>query len=108
MKQWFATALALVSGLAIGWIDTRPGWDDTGITVGLILITSAILGFAFPKRCWIRAIIIGGALPLFNIMTNGNYGSLIALVIAFLGSYSGAGLRTLISGAEPGKESHRL
>lgn len=37
-------ALALLASLALGWVDTRPNWDDTGISAGLLLIGAAVAG----------------------------------------------------------------
>jgi hypothetical protein len=49
-------AAAIVAGLTIGWVDTRPTWDDTGITVGLTLLSSAAIGAAVSRRAWIAAL----------------------------------------------------
>lgn len=45
-------ALAIASGFAINWVDTRPNWDDTRITVGvlLLLLTTGLLVFLAPRR----------------------------------------------------------
>ncbi len=89
-RQLLVLALAVIAGMMICWIDTRPTWDDTGITVGLILITSAILGSIAPKRAWLTAIAVGLWLPLWNIVFNGTYVSSVALLFAFAGAYAGA------------------
>ena len=34
-------AVALGIGFAIAWLDSRPTWDDTGITAVLLFVTSA-------------------------------------------------------------------
>jgi hypothetical protein len=81
---------ALVSGLAIGWIDTRPGWDDTGVTIALILLTSGVLGFAVPKHAWVRALIIGGCVALLNILRSGRYDALVAVAVALIGGFLGS------------------
>lgn len=88
-------AAAIVIGISIGWMDIRPNWDDTGITVMIVLIGSAVLGFTMPPRAWVWAIVLGIWVPLFNIIINQNYGSAVALVIAFTGSYIGAFTRKL-------------
>jgi len=43
-------ALAIASGFAINWVNTRQNWDDTGITVGLLLLTTGLLVFLAPRR----------------------------------------------------------
>ncbi len=37
---------AAVLSLAIAWIDSRPHWDDTGISAGVIFLACALLGKA--------------------------------------------------------------
>ena len=58
------TAIVLIaaslSGLAIAWLDGRPGWDDTGITAGLLLLSSSILSVFEPKRLWAIVLLTGG------------------------------------------------
>ena len=44
-------------------VDSRPGWDDTGITAGLILLACAGLGMAMPERAWLWALLGGQADP---------------------------------------------
>ena len=45
-RQWIGrrdALLALVAvsiGLTLGYLDSRPSWDDTGISSGLLLLTS--------------------------------------------------------------------
>jgi len=90
MKTGITVIIAVCLGILIGWIDSRPHWDDTGITVGLIVISTFIIGFISPGRPWIWAISVGIWIPVWNILFQNNYSSLAALVIAFIGAYSGA------------------
>jgi disulfide bond formation protein DsbB len=87
----FAVAIAL--GLLIGYVDSRPSWDDTGVTAGVLFISTAILGALAPQRPWVWALCVGLWIPLFGIFGSSNYGSLIALAVAFVGAYSGMLLR---------------
>ena len=87
------TIAALITGLLISWIDSRPNWDDTAIIVVMVFAGSAIFGFIIPSRAWIWAVAVGIWIPLFNIILTQNYGSILALVIAFAGSYAGAFFR---------------
>jgi hypothetical protein len=52
----FGSTLAFCAGLAIAWIDTRPHWDDTGITVGVLLAIPFTLAGAYTgaliRRRW--------------------------------------------------------
>jgi hypothetical protein len=85
--------LAVSVGLLIGRVDTRPNWDDTGITVALIFGATLLFGLAIPERPWMWAIAVGIWVPMFNIVQSRNLESLVALVPAFVGSYVGYGVR---------------
>jgi len=37
-----ACALAVIGGLAIAYMDSRPGYDDTGVTAVLLISVAAI------------------------------------------------------------------
>ncbi len=82
--------MALVVGLGIAWVDSRPTWDDTGITAGVVLLATAAFGFVAPRRPWVWALAIGGMIPLLGILSSGNVASLLALAIALVGAYGGA------------------
>src|SRR5438128_8681120 len=50
-RKWlFWLAPALLVGLGIGIVDSRPHWDDTGITAMALLAASAVLGILQPRR----------------------------------------------------------
>lgn len=89
---------AVFVGAVVAWIDTRPGWDDTGITVGLLLLGSACIGVMHPKPAWLVALSAGMWLPLWNIASGGNMASLAALPVAFAGVYAGLLARTALRG----------
>ena len=81
--------LACLPGLAIAWVDSRPGWDDTGVTAGALLFVSAVIGFIFPRWPWRWGLAVGIWVPLAGLILNHNPGSLIALLPAMLGAYLG-------------------
>jgi len=87
--------LALLTGLIIGWIDTRPHWNDTGITVGLIFISSFILGLFAGRNAWILALIIGLCITSLNFLVSYRFDSAISLVISLAGAYAGVLLKNL-------------
>ena len=84
---------AVAMGLAIAWVDSRPHWDDTGISVGMIFLGCALLGALRPTRAWQWALSIGVWIPLWGVLLSHNYGTFLALIPAFLGAYIGAGVR---------------
>jgi hypothetical protein len=84
-------AAAVIIGLGVGWLDSRPGWDDTGITVGMLSV--AALGatlLAGGRRPWLWAALVAGWTPLIEIPATGQLASLAALVFAALGALTGA------------------
>ncbi len=84
---------ALACGAAIAWVDSRPSWDDTGITAVLVFVSCAAFSFIRPAAPWLWALGVGAWIPLYGILVRHNAGSLLALLIAFVGAYSGALIR---------------
>lgn len=98
VQFWSLLGLAIGLGLGIAWVDSRPTWDDTGITAGAIFIVTALLGLVQPTRAWIWALTVGIWIPILGITLHQNYGSILALIVAFVGAYAGALVRrTLVS-----------
>ncbi len=85
--------VAVAMGGLIAFVDSRPDWDDTGVTAFAVLISSGVLGFLGPKRPWLWALAIGLWIPLLGIIREQNFGTLIALVLAFVGAYVGMAIR---------------
>jgi len=83
---------SILVGLSIGYVDSRPTWDDAGITVSLILLTSAMAAGLSGRRPWLWAVLIGAGVPAFEITGRGGPASLVALLIAALGSAAGYAL----------------
>jgi len=91
--------LACIVGFVIAKIDTSKNWDDTAITVGLILISCFTFGAIMPRFAWLLAMIIGGSISSFNVMESNNYGSAVAILFAFVGAYLGFFFRKVILGS---------
>lgn len=85
--------ISLLVGMLITWIDTRPNWDDTGITAGMIVLTSALFGYLYPTRPWVWALTVSGWIPAHYIVTQGNYTMLLVLLFGFAGAFLGAAIR---------------
>jgi hypothetical protein len=88
-KFWALLAVSLSVGLILAWVDSRPNWDDTGITATMLFGASACLGFSMPRFAWLWAILLGIWIPMVNIILHQNFGSSIALVITFTGAFAG-------------------
>jgi len=97
-SRWLALlAVAAVLGLGIGLVDSSPRWDDTGITVGVLLLTTGVLGLVHPRHAWVWAVAVGGWVPVLNVIHGHGAASLAALAFAFVGAYAGALGRRLVA-----------
>jgi hypothetical protein len=90
-------AIAVITGLLIGWIDTSPGWDDTGITVAMIFISAFFIGLFSKNGAWIFALIIGFLITYMNYFISRSFDSAASFIIAFAGVYGGVSLKYLIT-----------
>jgi hypothetical protein len=92
--------LAILLGLAIAWIDSRPHWDDAGITAGLLLLSAGLLGLIGPRRPWLWALGIGVWVPLHLFLQKPTLGSALGgcviLAIPAAGAYAGMAVRRAI------------
>jgi hypothetical protein len=101
-KSWDALLLllALSLGLAIAWIDSRPHWNDDGITAGMLLLSASLLGLIGPRRPWLWALAVGLWVPLnLNVQkpSLGNIlGGFVILAFPMAGAYMGMGVRRLM------------
>jgi hypothetical protein len=98
--DWLLLVGALVLGLAVALVDSSPGWDDTGVSAGVLLVVAGLFGAARPSRAWLWALALGLWTPVLGIAVRGNLAALIALVPAFLGAFAGAGARRLLTGPD--------
>jgi hypothetical protein len=90
---------ALMLGLVIAYIDSRPHWDDAGITAGLMFLSSAIFSTLAPRHPWVWALAIGSWLPLLTIVRSHSAGSaLMSIVLLFplAGAYAGLAVRRML------------
>lgn len=105
-------ALLLAAALAVGglitYVDSSPGWDDTGITAGALFLAAAAFGWIAPRRPWLWAAALGLWIPLVAILRDGNYGALMAPAIAVAGACLGAVVRgRRASAGSPGRTEER-
>ena len=102
---------SLFNGLLIAFIDLGAG--EVQVRALLLLALTFFVGFASPRGVWRWGIITGMWVPVFHIVlvslgrNSGisipeGWGSLLALVFAFAGSYGGS----FIQGISAGKD-HR-
>src|SRR3954468_22314597 len=95
-RELFMLVVALILGALIAWVDSRPTWDDSGITAGVLLLLCAGFGAISPRLTWRWALALGAWIPLNGILIAHNYSSLIALGIALIGAYLGVAAHYLL------------
>jgi hypothetical protein len=95
-------AVALAAGVLIGFVDSRPTWDDTAITAGSVFLCAGILGAARPRVAWLSGLAVGAPVPVLNAVLNRNLGSAAAVGIGLIGAGAGYLIgRALASGRAP-------
>ena len=98
--RWRDPMLAVIAvalGLAIALVDSRPSWDDTGITaVGLVGATALVAALS-GRRPLVWAILVGVWTPVLGVPASGDPAALLALVFALVGALIGYGLARLNS-----------
>ena len=94
---WILLIVCIIAGVLIALMDTSPNWDDTGVTVGAILIITFITGATQPRFAWLWALIIGGCIFGFNYVYKPGFGPAVAIVIAFVGAYAGFLMRKVMN-----------
>lgn len=80
---------ALVVGIAIAWVDSRPGWDDTAVSVAALVVASFGFAAVSGRRPWLWALLVGVWTPLVEIGSTGQLASLAALAFSAIGAALG-------------------
>jgi len=88
--------LAAASGIGIAWMDSRPGFDATGITVVLLVGAAGFCAFlvAMPGRArvWLPilvAVLVGGWVPILEMPGASGTASLASLLFSAIGATVG-------------------
>lgn len=87
---------ATAIGVAIAAIDSRPGYDATGVTAGLLVVTAAAFSAVAGSRPWLWAILVGIWTPLLEIPAGGGPAPAAALAIAAVGALVGLTARRVV------------
>ena len=95
---WWLLIAASLDGLTIAWVDSRPGWDDTGITVGLLVASAAFWALFTRRRAWTVALAVGVWIPAAALLRSGDVRFLAILLFPLAGAYAGAALGRLMRG----------
>ena len=94
-RELVAIPLAIGAGLAIAVLDSRPGWDDTGITAVLLVAAAFASTVLAGRRPWLWAVLVGGWIPMLEIPSSGQPGSAVALLFSAAGALAGYALARL-------------
>jgi hypothetical protein len=97
-----ALLVAAAIGLVIAYVDSRPNWDDTGITAFALFASAGLLGFIAPRRPWLTGIAVGigtvGAAVVHDLHSGfATLAYLVILLIPLAGAYVGALARRLFA-----------
>ena len=95
--QKFLLGVALAMGGLISYLQARANLSDIGITAVILLLVSALFGFLQPKRPWLFALALGIWVPILGFIRTQSLITVLALVLAFVGAYSGAALRNRLA-----------
>jgi hypothetical protein len=100
LVQKILFVLAILTGLFIAFVDSRPTWDDTGITAGAMLLSSGLFTLLGYRRPWLIALAIGLWTPLYETYLSHNIRlpgvilfPLVVLLISTIGAYAGWAVR---------------
>jgi len=91
MRDAIAILVALATGVFLARYDLNT--DDTGIEVGLLLIASALLALAAPKRWWVVALCVGLPIPIVELVVGHAPippAGVVALGVAVVGALIGS------------------
>ena len=96
-----AIAIALAFGLLVASLDSSPGWDDTGVTAGLLAVGAAIAAALDGRRPWLWTLLVGAPLAIIEVPTTGSAAPLVGLLFAGIGASFGLLVRrAMASGSE--------
>jgi hypothetical protein len=87
-RRFVALLLAAATGLALAYLDNRPGFDDTGVLVGLLVGAAVIVvligGSGSIWRAAVLGLLVGGPTPLIEIGSGGQVAAIAAPIIAIV------------------------
>jgi hypothetical protein len=93
-RQALGVGLGLIAGLALAWMDSRPGFDATGLTAVGLLATSLVAVLVSGGRgigsIVLIGVVVGVWIPIVEIPGVGAAAPLMALVFSIAGAATGA------------------
>jgi hypothetical protein len=89
LMQKVLLAVGALFGLFLAYVDSRPTWDDTGITAGGLLLGAGLLTLLGYRRPWLAALAVGLWIPLWGIFMHHDWSMLFVLIFPLVGAYGG-------------------
>jgi hypothetical protein len=102
-----AAATAVLGGVVIEALSSRPGFDDTGIAAGLLVVVAFAVALVSGRRPWLWGVLVGAWVPLVELVQNRNVGSLLAIVFALAGAVLGVAARRVIDSSRNASSTER-
>ena len=84
-----AAVVGVAAGVVIASVDSRPGWDDTGVTAVALAIAAAVTAAISGRRPWLWALVIAIWVPALEVRSLASGGPLLAVVFAGAGAAVG-------------------
>ena len=85
--------VAILCGIFLAYMDSSPGWDDTGITVIGLLTSAGLITLLGHPRPWLIAFAVGLWIPLRYIYMNHDLTMVFVLLFPLVGAYAGWAIR---------------
>jgi hypothetical protein len=104
-RVWLA---ASIIGIAIAFVDSRPAWDDAGVTAFLLVAAGALCGFAAPRQPWRWVLAVGIWICTFALIRSASFDALVMLSVVLFslsGAYAGAAIRCARSTLSPHQDN---
>jgi hypothetical protein len=96
LRELVLAAIAVAMGAGIAWVDTRPTWDDTGVTVGTLLLAAGFAA-AVGLRWWAAALLVAAPILVAELRGAG-WGVSASLAFTGAGSLLGVTMRRILGG----------
>jgi hypothetical protein len=90
--------VALGLGLLVAAIDSRPTWDDSGITAAMLILAAGTVSAIDGRRPSLWAALVGLPLPIIEVPATGSPAPVVALAFAAVGAVLGLVVHRAVRG----------
>ena len=88
-RDGIAAIVAVGTGLALAVIDSRPSFDDTGITAVGLALAAGLASFVSGRRPWLWALATGIWVPLVEVRDLATTGPWLSMAFSAAGAAAG-------------------